>query len=206
MQPKEYGKIGFKYLLVSQFNMINRFTELIDREISFAKEGKPASIIIKLNNLQEREMIARLYEASQAGVKIKMIVRSVCCLTPGIKNQSENIEVIRIVDRFLEHARVFIFHNGGNTEYYMGSADWMNRNLHNRIEVIFPLYDDQLKAEIGHIIDLQLKDNRKAVTVNDLLENIPRNTQEVDGPVRAQEATYEYIKKLSVIHSPVPIE
>lgn len=206
MQPKEYGKIGFKHLLVSQFNMINRFTELIDREISFAKEGKPASIIIKLNNLQEREMIARLYEASQAGVKIKMIVRSVCCLTPGIKNQSENIEVIRIVDRFLEHARVFIFHNGGNTEYYMGSADWMNRNLHNRIEVIFPLYDDQLKAEIGHIIDLQLKDNRKAVTVNDLLENIPRNTQEVDGPVRAQEATYEYIKKLSVIHSPVPIE
>ena len=102
MQPREYGKIGFKHLLVSQFNMINRFTELIDREISFAKEGKPASIIIKLNNLQEREMIARLYEASQAGVKIKMIVRSVCCLTPGIKNQSENIEVIRIVDRFLE--------------------------------------------------------------------------------------------------------
>ncbi|MBL0154013.1 MAG: polyphosphate kinase 1 [Chitinophagaceae bacterium] len=136
-QPAEYMKIPFKHLLVSQFNMIKRFNQLIDREIENAKAGKPAEIIIKLNNLQEREMIRRLYKASEAGVKINMLVRSICCLAPGLKKQSENITVHRIIDRYLEHARVFVFHNNGQPEYFMGSADWMNRNLHSRIEVVF---------------------------------------------------------------------
>ncbi|HKB44760.1 MAG TPA: polyphosphate kinase 1, partial [Chitinophagaceae bacterium] len=115
-QPAEYGKILFKHLLVSQFNMIKRFNKLIDREIENAKKGKAANIIIKLNNLQEREMISRLYDASRAGVKVQLIVRSICCLAPGIKKQSENITVRRIVDRYLEHARVFVFHNDGEPE------------------------------------------------------------------------------------------
>jgi polyphosphate kinase len=126
-----------------------------------AKKGKPAHIIIKLNNLQEREMISRLYKASRAGVKIHLIIRSICCLAPGIKKQSENITVRRIVDRYLEHARIFVFHNNGDPEYYMGSADWMNRNLHSRIEVCFPLYDKKFCEEIDHILQLQLSDCRK---------------------------------------------
>src|SRR4030095_10596991 len=119
-QPSDYMKIPFKHLLVSQFNMVKRFNQLIDREIKNASEGKPARIIIKLNNLQEKEMITRLYEASNAGVKVDLLVRSICCLAPGVPNQSENIKVHRIVDRYLEHARVFAFHNDGQPEYYMG--------------------------------------------------------------------------------------
>ena len=134
--------------------MIKRFSQLIDREIENAKAGKEASIIIKLNNLQERAMITKLYKASKAGVKVQMIVRSICALAPGVTGQSENITVKRIVDRYLEHARVFVFHNDGNPEYYMGSADWMNRNLHSRIEVCFPIKDPSLYKELAHILQI----------------------------------------------------
>jgi polyphosphate kinase len=193
-QPGEYGNIPFKHLLVSQFNMVDRLNDLIDREIKNAKKGLPANIIIKLNNLQEREMIIRLYEASLAGVKIQLIIRSICCLAPGVKGQSENITVHRIVDRYLEHARVFVFHNNGNPEYYMGSADWMNRNLHSRIEVCFPVQDKKLSEEIGHILQLQLSDNSKAVLMNSNLEN--KRVPVADKPIAAQEAIYEYVKGL----------
>jgi len=194
--PDENDKIPFKHLLVSQFNMIPRFNELIDREIKNAKKGLPANIIIKLNNLQEKEMITRLYEASNAGVKIQLIVRSICCLAPGVNGQSENISVHRIVDRYLEHARVFVFHNNGNPEFYMGSADWMNRNLHSRIEVCFPIYDQLLRGEIGHILQLQLSDNSKAVLVNEQLENKRIPAAEGQPSVAAQQAIYEYVKGL----------
>lgn len=193
-QPAEYGKINFSHLLVSQFNMIDRFSEMIDREIALAKKGRPASIIIKLNNLQEKEMISKLYEASRAGVRVQLLVRSICCLAPGIRGQSENIEVRRIVDRYLEHARVFVFNNDGQPEFYMGSADWMNRNLHSRIEVCFPLYNKELCNEIFHILDLQLRDNEKAVRVDADLNNI---YMEGMPPLAAQAAIYEYVKKLS---------
>ncbi len=194
-QPYEYMKIPFKHLLVSQFNMVKRFDQLIEREIKNAKDGKPARIIIKLNNLQEKDMIIRLYEASRAGVKVDLLIRSICCLAPGIDKQSENITVRRIVDRYLEHARVFIFHNDGNPEYFMGSADWMNRNLHSRIEVVFPIYDPKLAAEIGEILELQLNDSRKAVFLNSDLVNkrVEPNGQEA---FAAQETIYEYVKKL----------
>ena len=195
IQPEEYGKLPFKHLLVSQFNMINRFFELISREIENAKAGKPAGIIIKLNNLQEREMIDHLYEASRAGVKVQLLVRSICCLAPGVPGQSENITVHRIVDRYLEHARVFVFHNNGQPEYYMGSADWMNRNLHSRIEVCFPIYDTGLAAEINHILQLQLSDNCKAVLLNNDLENL-RPTANDQPCIAAQEAIYNYVKGL----------
>jgi polyphosphate kinase len=138
LQPEQFGKISFKHLLVTQFNMIKRIRKMIDREIENAKAGLPAQIIFKLNNLQERNMIEKLYEASRAGVKIDLIVRSICCVAPGIEGQSENITIRRIVDRYLEHARIFMFYNNGEPEFYMGSADSMSRNLYSRIEVVFP--------------------------------------------------------------------
>jgi polyphosphate kinase len=199
-EPREYGAVPFKHLLVSQFNMVPRFTELIEREIRNAQQGKHASIIIKMNNLQEREMIIRLYEASEAGVKVQLLVRSICCLAPMVKGQSENIRVVRIVDRYLEHARVFVFHNDGEPEYFMGSADWMNRNLHSRIEVCFPLYNKQLNKEIGHILQLQLNDTRKAVQLTPRLENIYIRSENGQPVLAAQNAIYEYIREISGSH------
>ncbi len=202
VQPELYGKIPFQHLLVSQFNMIKRLNKLIDREIKNAKEGKPAKIIIKLNNLQERVMIARLYDASRAGVKVQLLVRSICCLAPGVPGQSENIVVHRIVDRYLEHARIFAFHNNGEPEYYMGSADWMNRNLHSRIEVVFPVYDKKLAGELEHILQLQLKDNQKAVLImSDIATGAANNLRVLSAgqtPLAAQQAIYEYVKGLEV--------
>jgi polyphosphate kinase len=158
--------------LVSQFNLQWRFIELIDREISNVRNAKPASIVIKMNNLEEQVLIAKLYEASQAGVVISLIVRGICCLVPGVKGMSENITIRRIVDRYLEHGRVFIFHNNGNPEVYMGSADWMNRNIYRRIEVCFPVYDAGIKQEITDIINIQLQDNVQAVVLDDELNNV----------------------------------
>lgn len=171
-QPVGYQFLQFQHLLVAQFNMTERFTQLIDREIVHLKEGKPAHITIKINNLQERGMINKLYEASQAGVKIDLIVRSINCLVPDIP-ESANIRIIRIVDRYLEHARVFIFHNNQQEEVYMGSADWMNRNLHRRIEVCVPVYDPALRQQLKDIIRLQLQDPGKAQTaIQSYVQNI----------------------------------
>ena len=193
-QPADYMKIPFEHLLVSQFNLIKRFDKLIEREIKNAKKGRPAGIIIKLNNLQERAMIERLYEASRAGVKVQLLVRSVCSLAPGIEGQSENITIHRIVDRYLEHARVFVFHNNGEPQYFMGSADWMNRNLHSRIEVVFPVYDQQFGEELNQILQLQLNDNTKAVMITTALDN-PRASNNMP-PISAQKEIYEFVKGL----------
>jgi len=182
-------------LLVSQFNMVKRFSKMIDREIENAKAGSPAHIIIKVNNLQEREMIEKLYEASNAGVKVELIVRSICCVAPGIERQSENITIRRIVDRYLEHARIFMFYNNGDPEIYMGSADWMSRNLHSRIEVIFPIYDQKLKKEISDILQLQLSDTKKAVLFRADLSN--EKIPAVNVTTHAsQESIYNYVKGL----------
>ena len=177
--------------------MVKRFTEMIEREIENARQGLPASIIIKLNNLQEKEMIDRLYKASKAGVKVKLLVRSICCLAPGVPGQSENIEVRRIVDRYLEHARIFVFHNNGQPEYYMGSADWMNRNLHSRIEVCFPLYNPELRAEIDKILQIQLNENNKAVLFTSDMENKPLAANGEEQTPPAQETIYSYVKTLN---------
>ncbi|MFB6457423.1 polyphosphate kinase 1 [Chitinophaga sp. Hz27] len=158
-QPADFQYLDFKHLLVAQFNMTDRFKWLIDREIENAKAGKPARITIKLNNLQEKAMIAKLYEAADAGIQVDLIVRSICCLVPN-----SNIKVVRIVDRWLEHARVFIFHNNGEEEIFMGSADWMNRNLHRRIEVCVPVYDPEIKKQLKDMVDLQLQDPAQAQT------------------------------------------
>jgi polyphosphate kinase len=192
-KPTADNQIPFKHILVAQFNLQTRFLELIDREIALAKQGLPASIIIKMNNLEEKTMINKLYEASQAGVKVQLIARSICCLMPGIEGISENITVKRIVDRYLEHGRVFIFNNNGNREVFMGSADWMNRNIHNRIEVCFPVRDKAIEEQIVQLINIQLNDNVQAVLLDAQLNNIkPELTGQ---PVQSQQEIYRFLSK-----------
>ncbi|MEO6314604.1 MAG: polyphosphate kinase 1 [Chitinophagaceae bacterium] len=192
-RPDSKKEIRFKHLLVAQFNLQDRFLEMIDNEIENARQGKPAGIIIKMNNLEEQTLITKLYEASQAGVPIQMMVRSICCLEPGVPGMSERITVTRIVDRWLEHGRVFVFHNDGNRLLLLGSADWMNRNVHRRIEVCFPVYDETIKAGVLAILDMQLKDNVQAVTIDAALENKP---VPVNGTAnRSQLAVYNYLNQ-----------
>ena len=192
VKPSNPELIHFKYLLVAQFNLQQRFLALIDREIDNAKHGLTASVIIKLNNLEEKVMISKLYEASQAGVKIELLIRGICRLIAGVNGISENIFVKRIVDRYLEHSRVFVFHNAGNEEIYMGSADWMNRNIYHRIEVCFPVLDENIGAEIKSILELQLTDNVKCVEINDNMINIPVVTK--GKPLQSQYRIYELLK------------
>lgn len=151
-----------KKLLVSPFTTRSKFTDLVENEIENAKKGIEASITLKINSLQDPKMITLLYKASNAGVVIKLIIRGICCLIPGIKGQSENIHVISIVDRFLEHGRVYLFANGGKEKMFIGSADWMTRNLDHRIEVITPILDSDVHQKIKHILTLQLNDKVKA--------------------------------------------
>jgi polyphosphate kinase len=146
-----------------------------------------------MNNLEERVLINKLYEASQAGVKIALIIRSICCLVPGVKGMSENITIHRIVDRYLEHGRVFIFNNNGNTEVFLGSADWMNRNIYHRIEVCFPVHDESIKQEILAIIDLQLRDNVQAVCLDEQMRNNVIKTTEP--AIQAQQEIYRLLSK-----------
>jgi polyphosphate kinase len=163
----------FTHLIVAPFNIRKKFFELIDQEIEYARNGRPAGITIKINNLEEESLISKLYEASAAGVKIDLIVRSICRLVPGVKDISENITVRKIIDRYLEHGRIFIFQHGGNPLIYCGSADWMNRNIYHRVEVCFPIYDAEIRTTITRIINLQLEDNVQAVLINDMMQNVP---------------------------------
>ncbi|MCB0281085.1 MAG: polyphosphate kinase 1 [Calditrichaeota bacterium] len=181
-------------LLVAPFNMRPVFEKLIKNEISNARKGRPSGITIKLNSLQDPEMIKLLYKASKNGVPVKIIVRGICCLIPGAEGLSENIEVLSIIDRYLEHARYYIFENNGNPMYLMGSADWMTRNLKRRVEVIFPIIDNALKKEIQHIIDLQWQDNKKARLI-DPQQNNDYKPQLSSKPARSQQQVYNYIKR-----------
>ncbi|MBU2914716.1 MULTISPECIES: polyphosphate kinase 1 [Reichenbachiella] len=186
---------AFKSLLVSQFNIIDGFVSRIDREIANARQGKEAYIIIKLNNLEEKGMIDKLYEASRAGVKIDMIIRSICCLIPGVPGMSENITIRRIVGRFLEHGRIIWFHNDGKDELFMGSADWMKRNLKGRIEVKFPIKDKELRNQVKELLRVQLKDNTKAVMLDQNINNIPIKVKQGQRLYNAQMDTYSIIKR-----------
>ena len=193
---KKEGIQPFKHLLVGQFNLREDLVAKIDREIAHAKANKPASMILKMNSLSDGEMIEKLYEASQAGVKIKIITRGICSLVPEAKGFSENIEIISIVDRFLEHARIFLFHNNGKEEIYLSSADWMTRNLSHRVETSFPIYDPKLKQIVRQVIDYQLNDNVKARIINEAQDNqYRRDDSEI--AVRAQIETYFYFKRLN---------
>ncbi|MCR4797646.1 MAG: RNA degradosome polyphosphate kinase [Lachnospiraceae bacterium] len=160
-EPAQWNK-----LVVAPIWLRKKFYELIDREISHAKMGKEALIVAKMNSLCDQQMIAKLYEASSCGVKIHLIVRGICCLRVGIPGVSENITVCSIVGNFLEHSRIFYFYNNGLEEIYMGSADWMPRNLDRRVEIIFPVEDEEAMAKAKHILDVQLKDNKNAYYMN----------------------------------------
>ncbi|MGV3602564.1 MAG: polyphosphate kinase 1 [Dyadobacter fermentans] len=190
-KPEKIDVMHFEHLLVAQFNLQNRFIALIDREITNARNGLPAGITIKLNNLEEEVLINKLYEASNAGITINLIVRSICRLVPGVPGQSENIRIKRIVDRYLEHGRVFVFHNNGQPEVFMGSADWMNRNIYRRIEVCFPIYHEDLKKQLTDMLALQWADTVQAVWIDENLQNVAVTT--LPGGVRSQEAIYHYL-------------
>lgn len=190
ISPTRYNFMHFEHLLVAQFNLTDRFTAMIRREAENARKGLPARIVIKLNNLQEKQMIAELYAAAEAGVEIDLIVRSICCIVPR-----KGIRLRRIVDRYLEHARIFIFHNNGEEEIYMGSADWMNRNLHRRIEVCFPVYDAVYRQQVRDIIDIQLADNTNAVILDAQIRNVPIEKKEGEPAVNAQKGIYAYVQQ-----------
>lgn len=165
LRTKEKSKT-IKQLLVAGFNMKEQLIELIDTEIKNKKEGKPAAIFLKVNGVDEKDIIAKLIEASQANVEVTLIVRGICTLLPGIKNVSENVKIYRIVDMFLEHARVYKFANNGNEKIYLSSADMLSRNLNRRIEVGFPVYDENHIIEINKVIQLQLEDTSKRRVIN----------------------------------------
>lgn len=192
-KPLPEDRLELQHLLVAQFNLQERFLELIDREISLARNGRTAMITIKLNNLEEPVMIRKLYDASRAGVQVRLIIRGICRLKPGIQGLSEHIQVRRIVDRYLEHGRMFIFHNDGNPEVFLGSADWMNRNIHRRIEVCFPVYETGLKDELLTMTELQWQDTAAAVTLDEAGNNVLLN--ETGTQVRSQEAIYRMIRQ-----------
>lgn len=188
---------AFSRLLVARFNLIPELNRLIDNEIKQAQQGRRGHIILKMNALQDPIMIDRLYEASQQGVKIDLIVRGICCLIPG-QEYSRNIRVTRIVDSFLEHARIWYFNNNGRSKFYLGSPDWMRRNLYRRIEAMVPVTDDRLQHELKYMLDVQLCDNQKACFVDEHLCNVFKCNPE-DDPVRAQYAFYNYLKRRNEI-------
>lgn len=188
-------KDSFKVLLVAQFNLLQQFLFMIDREIANAKKGLASSITIKMNNLEERQLISKLYEASNAGVIITLVIRGICCLIPGVKGMSENIVVRRIIDRYLEHGRIFVFGNGGVNDVYLGSSDWMNRNIYHRIEVCFPILDANIKSEVLSILDLQAHDNTKAVELDDQINNTSINPSKEEIKIRSQMSIGQMLAK-----------
>jgi polyphosphate kinase len=192
IEKKEISK-GYEHLIVSPLETRKKLFFFIDREIKHAKAGKKAYIILKINSLADEPTIKKLYDASNAGVIIKIIVRGMCCLIPDKVGFSENIEVISIIDKFLEHARIWVFANEVREEIYLLSADLMTRNLDNRIEVGFPIYDKELRQEIRDMIDIQLMDNTKAREVNTANNNKYRKTK-IKIPYRTQIDTYNYLK------------
>jgi polyphosphate kinase len=193
-------KIGeYKHLVVSPFSMRKEFTRLIYKEIKNAQKGLPAQITLKLNNLVDKEMIGHLYKASQAGVKINLIVRSACSLVTELPGYSDNITAYSIVDKYLEHARVFIFHNNGNEKIFISSADWMTRNLDHRSEVATPIYDEKIKKVIKDLIDIQLKGNQKVRIIDRHQTNKYKEKKPGEPIIRVQDKTYEYLNNL--VHS-----
>lgn len=187
---RPYLPVGFKELLVSPNEMKKKFLLLIDHEIKNCKAGKIAYIKIKINHITDVDMVAKLYEASQSGVEIDLLVRGNCSVVPGIVGLSEHIHIIGIIDRYLEHSRIFIFANAGEEKVFMGSADWMPRNLDNRIEVVTPVYDPAIKEELKKIVDYGLRDNVSGRVVNEKGDNVISSGLSEE-PFRSQERLYQ---------------
>jgi len=184
----------YRHLVPSPMQLRNKLVRLINAEIRNAEQGKAAYITIKTNSLVDPELINKLYDASKAGVKIRLIVRGICSLIPGKKGLSENIEAISIVDKFLEHARVFIFGNAGKELIFISSADWMGRNLDSRIEVTAPIYDSRVRQELRDFIEIQWKDNQKARILDKNQQNKLKGKKSSDEEHRSQFELYEYYK------------
>ncbi|MDW7731612.1 MAG: polyphosphate kinase 1 [Methanolobus sp.] len=188
-----YKVYDYKHLVVAPLQMRSAFEKYIDDEIANARAGKPAYIHAKMNSLVDSEMINKLYDASKSGVKIRMVIRGICSLVPGVKDRSENIEVVSIVDKYLEHSRIFIFCNNGDERYFISSADWMVRNLDRRVEVAAPIYDPSIQKELAEYMNLQFLDNTKARIINDRQDNQYKKGGEKS--YRAQEDIYDFLKK-----------
>lgn len=190
-----YKVYRYKHIITSPHYTKTKLFNLIDNEILNANSGKSAYIKLKMNSISNNDMINKLYEASRVGVKIQMIVRGVCCLIPGVNGMSENIEVISIVDKFLEHTRLFVFANNDDPKIYISSADWMTRNIHTRVEVTCPIYDENIKKELLDLFDICWNDNVKARVINETQDNnYLKNDKK---KIRAQFETYNYyLKKL----------
>jgi polyphosphate kinase len=188
-----YKNYTYRHLIASPLYMRKKMYALIDNEIKNAKAGNEAYIILKLNSLVDKEIISKLYQANNAGVKITLIIRGICSLIPGIPGMSENIKAISIVDKYLEHSRIIIFRNNGNELYYISSADWMTRNLDRRIEITCPIYDKDIQQELKDMINIQLKDNIKTRIINEKQDNpyLKSNSQR---KLRSQIALYNYYK------------
>ena len=188
-----YKRHRFKHLIVSPYYTRKSFVSLIDKEIENARAGKEAGIFLKINSLSDVKLIEKLYQASREGVPVKLIVRGICSLIPGVKPYSENIQAISILDRFLEHTRVFIFENNGQPKTFIGSADWMTRNLDFRVEVTTPVYDERIARQLRDHLNIIWKDNVKSRAFDQHMSN---NYRKLNGPkIRSQYALYEYVRK-----------
>ncbi|WP_215395924.1 polyphosphate kinase 1 [Rheinheimera oceanensis] len=189
-----YRPYQFNHLIVSPTWSRPRLMQLIQREIDFAVSGRKAEIFLKVNNLVDQQIVDLLYRASQAGVKIRMIIRGMCSLVPGLPGKSQNIRVISVLDRFLEHSRIYVFHNGGETDVYLSSADWMTRNIDQRVEVGVPIYDVRLKQQVLDTLDIQWRDNVKARIIDAKQSNayVKRGNKR---SIRSQQQIYEYLAR-----------
>ncbi|ELK8509305.1 polyphosphate kinase 1 [Vibrio vulnificus] len=190
-----FRPIKFRHLIVSPRNSRSQLYRLLDREIHNAQAGKKASITLKVNNLVDKGLISKLYAANSAGVKIRMIIRGMCSLVPGLEGISENIEIISIIDRFLEHPRVLVVHNDGDPQVFISSADWMERNIDNRIEVMSPVRDARIKQRIIDILSIQFTDTVKARRIDKEMSNnyVERGNRK---KIRSQIAIYDYLKNV----------
>jgi polyphosphate kinase len=185
----------FEHLLVAPHHLRDGFNALIEAETEAARQGRPSGITAKMNSLQDRGIIDKLYEASAAGVPVRLMVRGICCLRPGVEGLSDSIDATSIVDRFLEHSRIFVFHADGAEKLYLSSADWMTRNLNRRVEVAFPIYDPDVRQELLHVLELQCADNTKARIIDEHQRN--GFSEEIDGATaRSQFDTYRYLREL----------
>ncbi len=191
---KPYSPKPFRHLLVSPNDMRKKLVGLIDGEIKQAKAGNQAYIMAKINHVTDRALVRKLYEASAAGVRIDLLVRGNCSLVTGVPKVSDRIRVNGIIDRYLEHSRILIFGNGGNERYYIGSADWMTRNLDNRIEVMAPVYDPDIQRDLRRVIEFGLRDTTQGHIVDGSGRNLPWTTED-NLPFRSQEALYRGYKE-----------
>jgi polyphosphate kinase len=184
----------FKSLVVAPFFMRKTFIDLIEKEIHNAKNKKPAAITLKMNSLVDKEMIYKLYEASKAGVNITLIIRGACSLVTDYPGWSDNIKAYSIVDKYLEHTRIFIFHNSGNEKIFISSADWMSRNLDSRSEVAVPIYDNEIRSQIKEIIRIQLSGNTKVRIIDKKQDNIYKKAKPGEKKVRVQDEIFAFLK------------